>query len=198
MPRSSDRVKPEDRLPVEELLRAAERIGDGNRKQLEWVLSIINDKAELSAGRLHNLRVELGVFRGVGALLPHLNESTLLLTPAFFPTEKQARQIYENFSSMVPSYAKNQNLTITCETTYRLMYDNFSPTVWDLVNDCGIRLMKLLAEFSSSLRRCPDPCGNWFLKGKMEATYCSKNCGTTARMAKFRKRANKDGEANNA
>jgi hypothetical protein len=179
-------------VPLDELKKAAARIGDG-KQQLRWALALADeDVAGWGAGRLQDLRVELTMFRHGSRWLADLPDLPTACLPSWFHSEEQARRVHERFVTFLASYARDNQISMMHKgaTHFSLRGSHFSFGVGDPVTACCIKLMQLMGEFSSHLRRCPpgQGCGKWFLGKKTDTIFCSKTCAGRKRAFEFRQR----------
>jgi hypothetical protein len=195
MPTVETLAKPRRRhIRLDALVKAAHRVGK-DKEALAWALALANDDSELTPARMSELQVELAVFKGAARLLPLL-DSGMPFSPPFFPSEEEATQIRVLFTSLFNSYVTDRQVTITIGRVHcHLQEGHLAMDSPDFINACALELLRLLADFGGSLRRCPEPCGKWFSARKSDSIYCSKTCGSRERMARFRdKEKEKDEE----
>lgn len=192
-------------VSFDDLRKAATRVGLTRKGQFEWALGLANetDASEWSAGRKLDMRIEAIVFLGGQRVLNLFSkDKARSIDSPMFPSEEKMREIRTSVASVLTTYTDQGEVNITLEgrTHVYLAGGEFAFIVADMAQSATVRVMKLLADFSDHVRRCPagEGCGKWFLAKKTDAIFCSKTCGTRKRIRELRERKAKKGAKKHA
>jgi len=183
---------------LDELTKAAGRVGSNGRQQLEWALRLVYDPDVKSwgAGRWRDLQIELGLFRGAGKMLSVFRKGAKLpVRHPIFPDEQETKKIHKALVDSLAGYSARNEIVRrwTGATSFTLRDGRFDFAVGDLVVGCLVKFMSLLGEFSDYVRQCAK-CNQWFVGRKPGQTFCSKRCGAYSRTIEFRKRQRRAGK----